>query len=284
LFVGSAYPDQDFAARLEELFVVRDMVAHNHLWQAQFAWDENPGLKLLSAEQLEGYGDDKSRRVLNPTNRRTRLLGINLFPTRICCSDTAIVLKNALDSFLLLEDKDRRYIYISSQHVRIGDALVLFTELVAELWEKYGPQENSEPFVQSSGRMAARFPEATFSDAIPDRFVHNAHRLQITGSRGASRTPLMSPVDGTMLMPTSLRFHRWTTCPDLVVELERRQLCFSSFVVNCCDRGALSGASGKGQQRMSIYHLRGARRVPARPAVFRHFPREITYSPPQVGG
>jgi hypothetical protein len=34
---------------LEELFVVRDAIAHNHVWEAQYSWDDQNEMKLVSA-------------------------------------------------------------------------------------------------------------------------------------------------------------------------------------------------------------------------------------------
>lgn len=132
-FVRSAYPVTGLADDLEELFVVRDVIAHNHLWETQFVWDEQAGMKLVSTKLREGSGDKKFNKVLNPKERKTRQLGVNLFPTRICRADAAIVLKKVMEFLLFLEGKDRRYIYISPQPVKIGGKIVLFTELIANL-------------------------------------------------------------------------------------------------------------------------------------------------------
>ena len=34
-FIRSTYPDSGFADEIEELFVIRDVIAHNHIWVAQ---------------------------------------------------------------------------------------------------------------------------------------------------------------------------------------------------------------------------------------------------------
>ncbi len=132
-FVRKAYPNSGFADKLEELFVVRDVIVHNHVWEAKFISDVNLGMKLVSAELREGYGDKKFKKVLNPNNRTTCQLNINLFPTRICRLDAVTVLKNVLEFFLFLESQDRRYIYISAQYVEFKGVPILFKELVESL-------------------------------------------------------------------------------------------------------------------------------------------------------
>lgn len=114
-FVRSAYPDSDFPDRIEEIFVVRDAIAHNHIWDTKFEWDDNFQMRLVSAELIEGYGDTKFRNVLDPTRRKTRVLRMNLFPTRICRKDAVIVLKTVVAFLKFLEKEDRRFVYITPQ-------------------------------------------------------------------------------------------------------------------------------------------------------------------------
>src|SRR5690606_34218681 len=106
-FVRDTFPTNGFADYLEELFVVRDVIAHNHIWEAQIFWDENYDLKLISANLSAGYGDNKFNQVVDPKSRSTKLLKINLFPTRISKQDCVITLKRAVEFLLFLENQDR---------------------------------------------------------------------------------------------------------------------------------------------------------------------------------
>ncbi len=132
-FVHSTYPSSAFGDILEELFVVRDVIAHNHLWEAQVTWNEQMGMQLASTARQEGYGDKKFDKVLDSKERKTRLLGVNLFPTRICRADAVLVLRNVVEFLLFLEREDRRYFYISPQIVKFKGDVRLFVELVTSL-------------------------------------------------------------------------------------------------------------------------------------------------------
>ena len=68
---------------VEEIFVLRDVIAHNHVWEATIADDDAKGLVLVSATKRPGYGDDKFDRVVHLTTRRTRRLHLDVFPNRI---------------------------------------------------------------------------------------------------------------------------------------------------------------------------------------------------------
>jgi hypothetical protein len=132
-FIRTVYPTSGFADTIEELFVVRDVIVHNHVWEAQFRWDETVGMKFISAQLAGGYGDAKHKKVLEPSNRLTRLLGINLFPTRICRDDAVIVLKSAVELLLFLESEDRNFCYISPQPVKYKASIIQFSDLIRSL-------------------------------------------------------------------------------------------------------------------------------------------------------
>ncbi|MFH1312083.1 MAG: hypothetical protein ABIJ00_02545 [Candidatus Eisenbacteria bacterium] len=129
-FIRASRPLSNLADVVEELFVVRDVVAHNHIWDARIAYAPDGSMKLVSATRDPAYGDAKFARVIDPSSRKTKKLGINLFPTRIGREDAIIVLKNAKDFLLLLEAQDRRYFYLSPQPVEFKGVAVRFVDLV----------------------------------------------------------------------------------------------------------------------------------------------------------
>ena len=83
--------DEALKSQVAELFVLRDVIAHNHIWSGQvyddgdLRFDENP-------ELLNGYGDRKFRYAQDESSRTTKCLGLNLVPTRIWRGDSLIVL------------------------------------------------------------------------------------------------------------------------------------------------------------------------------------------------
>lgn len=99
--------------RLSELFVIRDIIAHNHLWDAAYETDDQGIMRLLEANLREGFGDRKFRSAVNLELRTTRALGLNAFPTRICFDDVKIVLAEVLRVLEYLESLNDRYLQIS---------------------------------------------------------------------------------------------------------------------------------------------------------------------------
>jgi len=107
--------------RVEEIFVVRDVIAHNQLWAMECGWILDDLQFENKPERLPGYGDRKLERVMNPETRRTRLLNLDVFPTRIHAGTATVVLKEcvALFRFLMSKAPDR-FAFLGAEHVLIG--------------------------------------------------------------------------------------------------------------------------------------------------------------------
>jgi hypothetical protein len=118
---------------LDECFALRDVIVHNHLWEAQVGW-HNGQLQFAAVPQIRpGFGDCRFRRVLDQQTRRSRKLSLNLFPTRIWRRDAWVVLKIAGRVFTVLEGLDRRYLYLSPQTFQFHGTEAHFHQVVASL-------------------------------------------------------------------------------------------------------------------------------------------------------
>ena len=85
----------ELADEVEELFVLRDVIAHNHVWEATIAEHDSKGLALVAATLRPRYGDEKFARTVDPQTRRTRRLHLDVFPNRIHRQTAVVVLQNA---------------------------------------------------------------------------------------------------------------------------------------------------------------------------------------------
>ena len=132
-FMKSTFPLYPGLEALEEIFVIRDAIVHNHLWQAQITWTEDWDMKLLSAVKWEGSGDSKLEAVLDAKTRKTKLLGLNLFPTRIAKVDAILVIKQTADTLKFLEANGSPLVNVGSQDVEFRGRLVGYLDLVSSL-------------------------------------------------------------------------------------------------------------------------------------------------------
>lgn len=132
-FVKKTEWAQPFYDSLLEIFVVRDVIAHNHIWEAAIYWDENFDMKLDEAHIIEGYGDRKFREVANHYTRQTTKLHLNLFPTRINWDDFLIVFKELMGFLVAVEKQNANYFRISNEFVQFKGNIVKFTEVAKSL-------------------------------------------------------------------------------------------------------------------------------------------------------
>jgi len=103
----------DVAHDIEEVFVLRDIIAHNHIWTDAMRWD------------------DSFNRVVDSKTRATRRLHLDAFPNRIHRATAIAVLKKTVEALKFLEGLDRRYVYLSQPwHVTRGKELVPFYKWV----------------------------------------------------------------------------------------------------------------------------------------------------------
>jgi hypothetical protein len=126
--------DKKTAAEVEEIFAARNVIAHNHLWEAKTTWDEETDLKFAEPPVLrEGYGNKRHLKVTDQSTRKSKILGINMFPARIWRRDAYIALKTIAKGLNALESMDRRYFYLSPNHFRFQKKTVTFSEMTDQL-------------------------------------------------------------------------------------------------------------------------------------------------------
>ncbi|MBA3963223.1 MAG: hypothetical protein H0X40_15170 [Chthoniobacterales bacterium] len=119
------------AQDIEEIFALRDSIAHNHIWKVAMHWNHSSGMALDSAEKLPAYGDEKFNRVVDSKTRATHRLHLDAFPNRIHRATAIAVLKKTVEALKFLEGLDRRYVYLSQPwHVTRGNELVPFYKWV----------------------------------------------------------------------------------------------------------------------------------------------------------
>src|SRR5207244_1579644 len=107
----------DLADDVEELFVLRDVIAHNHVWEAMTVSDNTKGLALIRATRRPGYGDQKFERAVDLKTRRTRRLHLDVFPTRIHHRTAVVVLQKCVEVLRFLENSDIRFVGTTDPHV-----------------------------------------------------------------------------------------------------------------------------------------------------------------------
>jgi hypothetical protein len=131
--VFAVFPRLRHRKALIDVYVVRDAVFHNHLWEIQYSWGGSPSMIMHTASKHPAFGDKKYGARVNPVTRRTRALGLNVVPTRVYRRDVLKVFDTIWKTLLLFESKDRFQCYVSHEHVRFAGESVLFADVFSHL-------------------------------------------------------------------------------------------------------------------------------------------------------
>jgi hypothetical protein len=79
-YIKHVFHDFRLVKAVTEVFVLRDVIFHNHLWEIDFSWRP---VKLQRASLVKDREDKKFADVVNPTTRRTRNLRLHIVPMRV---------------------------------------------------------------------------------------------------------------------------------------------------------------------------------------------------------
>lgn len=95
--------------KLLELFILRDLIAHNHLWEINYDFDENFNEKNIKKTNFKGWGNNTFKKNTDLRTEKTKFLSLEIIPTKIGKEDAKkvlVVLKEFLDK---ISSQDRRY-------------------------------------------------------------------------------------------------------------------------------------------------------------------------------
>lgn len=86
---SSSFLDQEFEKLLTEVFILRDVIVHNHIYEVDVFTDS--AWEMLGHRQklLEGYGDERKRfgGFVTERTRKTKSLGFNVQPAKVGFED-----------------------------------------------------------------------------------------------------------------------------------------------------------------------------------------------------
>lgn len=132
-FIQNLYPDYDKIVELTEVFVVRDVIAHNHLWEIDYSIGEDPSMSINAAKKEPSAGDRKYRGSVKPETMETTYLRLNVNPIKISRLDAYKVFEIIWETLLFFEKKNKNQCYVSILPVRFKDKNRVFGDLRTEI-------------------------------------------------------------------------------------------------------------------------------------------------------
>lgn len=128
-YIKKIYPDFHLEVEMVEIFIVRDILTHNHLWETLY--DNNTGESI--SEKLSN-GDEKYKKNVDIDDKKTKILKLNVDPSKVTYSDAKSVLSVVWKILLFLEKKDRNQCYVSNNtYVDYQGKQILFSDIIKKL-------------------------------------------------------------------------------------------------------------------------------------------------------
>lgn len=121
----------DLAENLNELFTLRNLVAHNHIWKIGYDFDDNYNEINIVKQLQNGYGNQAFHNTIDSTNKVTNKLRLRIIPTRVGLKEakqSLLILKQFSD---FLDEQNLRY--ISNLHFKYYKKLRNFEEIIGLL-------------------------------------------------------------------------------------------------------------------------------------------------------
>ena len=131
--VLAVFPKLRHRKALQDVYVLRDLLMHAHVWEVEYEWGGPVPMVLLNATMHAAYGDGKFKARVNMKTHRTKALGLSVFPSRVDRIDLHKVFETIWKTLLVIEAADKFQCYVSHLHVRYRGKLVLFSSLAKEL-------------------------------------------------------------------------------------------------------------------------------------------------------
>ena len=128
------FPDLPYKAELAEVFLLRNIVVHNHVWHLALGEGADPGAKtLFTPKELRFQTKKTYDAIVNVTERKTVVLGLSASPTSVDRYDVGVVFGVVWKTLVFMNRKDRSHTPLAGQSVKFGGKMCQFSALAKSL-------------------------------------------------------------------------------------------------------------------------------------------------------
>jgi len=137
-FFKTQFDRKDATDDLEEAYVLRDAIIHNHTWKVIVPNSGNLNDPRIKYILLPGYGDKKFQKVINWNTLKTKRLSLNVVTTIVNRKDVLVVLDVVWRVCVILQSEDSRYFPLEDYPYKWSDSKYLkFPELIQFLKKRW---------------------------------------------------------------------------------------------------------------------------------------------------
>ena len=127
--VLAVFPRLRHRLALEEVYVLRDLLMHSHLWEIEYEWGGPVPMVLKKATLHPGYGNKRFRARVDMRTYRTKAIGLAVFPSRVDRRDVLKVFDTLWKTLERFEKQDVNQVSVSHLHVRFQGQSIHFGSL-----------------------------------------------------------------------------------------------------------------------------------------------------------
>jgi len=119
---------------LTEVFLIRNVLAHNHIWHLDVSDFDNVGSPTLSTPKELGFNTNKHyEQVVNVETRTTRLLDLNINPTSVDRTDVRKVFDLIWNTLKFMNSQNNSHTPLAGSWVKFKGVRCKFEDLINEL-------------------------------------------------------------------------------------------------------------------------------------------------------
>ena len=124
----------ELAADVDEVFALRDVIVHSHVWDVKTQHARGQGLKFIEEPKIRmAYGNKRFKKVVDPKSRLSWRLKLNFFPSRIWRQDAHIVLGTVKQALMALDSMKPAYRDMHNVSCLFRGQDVRFYEVIEEV-------------------------------------------------------------------------------------------------------------------------------------------------------
>uniref|UniRef100_Q479X1 Uncharacterized protein n=1 Tax=Dechloromonas aromatica (strain RCB) TaxID=159087 RepID=Q479X1_DECAR len=128
------FPDLPNKRELVEIFLLRNLLLHNHIWHLDVSDIEAQGTPALATPKELGFHTNKHyEEVVDVPRRRTKSLQLNASPTSVDRSDAQKVFRVVWSTLFFMQTKNFSHTPLSGRTVRYEGKFRQFEELIEVL-------------------------------------------------------------------------------------------------------------------------------------------------------
>lgn len=170
---NSNFPEVDFKNLISEIFVLRDIIVHNHIYKVDISYDDNWEMLSHTQKLLEGYGDDrKFKNLTSSRTKKTSFLKLNIQPGKIGFEDFLLVLI-IFDMFVGVADEllEGTYVPFRFSHKLEGEYTNSLNKFISHIFNKIPNKKYTDKLEKTLSILRTKYEP--FMNEANDHFISN---------------------------------------------------------------------------------------------------------------